>query len=98
MVYTALFDIDNADGELMPQMTAKVSFVEYAEKDVLTVPLAALVPVAGSADRFTARVLRADGKVERRELRIGVRNRLAAQVLEGAQAGERIVVGKAAKE
>lgn len=98
VVYTALFDVDNADGELMPQMTAKVSFVEYAEKDVLTVPLAALVPVAGSTDRFTARVLRADGKVEPRELRIGARNRLAAQVLEGAQAGERIVVGKAAKE
>ena len=98
VVYTALFDVDNADGELMPQMTAKVSFVEYAEKDVLSVPLAALTPVAGSHDRFTARVLRADGKAEPRELRIGVRNRLSAQVLSGAQAGERIVLGKAARE
>ncbi|WP_426393191.1 efflux RND transporter periplasmic adaptor subunit [Variovorax sp. R-27] len=92
VVYTALFDVDNADGELMPQMTAKVAFVEYAEKDALSVPLAALVPVAGSSDRFTARVLRPDGKVEVRQLRIGVRNRLAAQVLEGAQAGDRIVI------
>lgn len=92
VVYTALFDVDNADGELMPQMTAKVAFVEYAEKDALSVPLAALVPVAGSSDRFTARVLRPDGKVEVRQLRVGVRNRLAAQVLEGAQAGDRIVI------
>ncbi|WP_093077838.1 efflux RND transporter periplasmic adaptor subunit [Variovorax sp. OV084] len=92
VVYTALFDVDNADGELMPQMTAKVAFVEYAEKDALSVPLAALVPVTGSSDRFTARVLRPDGKVEVRQLRVGVRNRLAAQVLEGAQAGDRIVI------
>ncbi|SDW85696.1 membrane fusion protein, macrolide-specific efflux system [Variovorax sp. YR634] len=92
VVYTALFDVDNADGELMPQMTAKVAFVEYAEKDALSVPLAALVPVASSSDRFTARVLRPDGKVEVRQLRVGVRNRLAAQVLEGAQAGDRIVI------
>lgn len=97
VVYTALFDVDNTDGELMPQMTAKVAFVEYAEKDVLSVPLAALVPVVGSSDRFTARVLRPDGKVEPRQLRIGVRNRLHAQVLEGAQAGDRIVTAKAAK-
>lgn len=97
VVYTALFDVDNADGELMPQMTAKVAFVEHAAQDVLSVPLAALVPVAGSTDLFTARVLRPDGKVEARQLRIGVRNRLSAQVLEGAQAGERIVIAKAAK-
>ncbi|SOD26470.1 membrane fusion protein, macrolide-specific efflux system [Variovorax sp. YR752] len=98
VVYTALFDVDNADGELMPQMTAKVAFVEYAEKDALSVPLAALVPVAGSSDRFTARVLRPDGKVEVRQLRVGVRNRLAAQVLEGAQAGDRIVIAARASK
>ena len=97
VVYTALFDVDNADGELMPQMTAKVAFVEHAAQDVLSVPLAALVPVAGSTDLFNVRMLRPDGKVEARQLRIGVRNRLSAQVLEGAQAGERIVIAGAAK-
>jgi macrolide-specific efflux system membrane fusion protein len=97
VVYTALFDVDNADGELMPQMTAKVAFVEYAERDVLSVPLAALAPVDGSADLFTARVLRPDGRLEARQLRIGVRNRLYAQVLDGVQAGERIVTAGAAK-
>ncbi|WP_445286645.1 efflux RND transporter periplasmic adaptor subunit [Variovorax atrisoli] len=97
VVYTALFDVDNADGELMPQMTAKVAFVEYAEKDALSVPLAALVPVAGSRDHFTARVLRPDGKVEERQLHIGVRNRFSAQVLKGVQAGERIVTARATK-
>lgn len=97
VVYTALFDVDNADGELMPQMTAKVAFVEYAEKNALSVPLAALVPVAGSSDHFVARVLRPDGRIEERQLHIGVRNRLSAQVLKGVQAGERIVTARVAK-
>ncbi len=98
VVYTALFDVDNADGALMPQMTAQVAFVEAAARDAAVVPAAALVPVSGGAgDRFTARVLRADGTVETRQVRIGVRNRVMAQVLEGVQVGDRIVTGSAAK-
>ena len=97
VVYTALFDVDNADGALMPQMTAQVAFVEAAARDTAVVPAAALVPVAGGgSDRFTARVLRADGTVETRPLRIGVRNRVLAQVLDGAQVGDRIVTGTVA--
>lgn len=101
VVYTALFDIDNADGELMPQMTAQVTFVEAAAADALIVPATALVPVADAADRYTVRVLRPDGSVETRPLRIGVRNRVFAQALDGVEAGERIVAdaafGKTAK-
>ncbi len=98
VVYTALFDVDNADGALMPQMTAQVAFVEAAARDAAVVPAAALVPVAGGAgDRFSARVLRADGTVETRPVRIGVRNRVMAQVLEGVEVGERIVTGGGAK-
>lgn len=94
VVYTALFDVDNADGALMPQMTAQVAFVEASARDVPAVPAAALVPVSGGgADRFAVRVLRADGAVERRQVRIGVRNRLLAQVLEGVEVGDRIVAG-----
>jgi macrolide-specific efflux system membrane fusion protein len=97
VVYTVLFDVDNADGELMPQMTAQVSFVEVSEKDAVSVPLAALVPVPGSEDRFVARVLQAGGAVEPRQVRVGVRNRFAAQALEGLAVGERVVTGEAGR-
>ena len=40
--YTALFDVDNADGVLRPQMTAQVSFVARSAPGVLAVPMAAL--------------------------------------------------------
>ncbi|MET3492995.1 efflux RND transporter periplasmic adaptor subunit [Variovorax boronicumulans] len=100
VVYTALFDVDNADGALMPQMTAQVAFVEAATRDAAVVPAAALVPVAGaggSGDRFAVRVLRGDGTVETRPVRIGVRNRVKAEVLDGVQVGDRVVTGSAAK-
>ncbi|MFC4344045.1 efflux RND transporter periplasmic adaptor subunit [Cupriavidus numazuensis] len=94
IVYTALFDVENADGELMPQMTAQVSFIEASARDVVTVPLASLT-ANGERGHFTARVLRADGEVETRRVKVGVRNRFSAQVLEGLQPGERVVADSA---
>ncbi|MDM0026207.1 efflux RND transporter periplasmic adaptor subunit [Variovorax saccharolyticus] len=94
VVYTVLFDVDNADGELMPKMTAQVGFVAAEAKDVLAVPLAALEPVAARPGIFAGRVLDGDGRVQARELRIGVRDRHLAEVIEGLREGEQIVVGE----
>lgn len=42
VLYTGLFDVDNADGALLPEMTAQVFFITSAARDVLTVPVGAL--------------------------------------------------------
>jgi membrane fusion protein, macrolide-specific efflux system len=42
VLYNALFDVENDSGELMPQMTAQVYFVNAEAKNVLMVPMAAL--------------------------------------------------------
>lgn len=42
VLYTALFDVDNPDKNLMSQMTAQVFFVLGAAHNVVTVPVAAL--------------------------------------------------------
>jgi len=42
VLYTGLFDVDNADGTLLPEMTAQVFFITAAAYDVLTVPVGAL--------------------------------------------------------
>ena len=97
ILYTVLFDVDNADGELMPQMTAQVVFVTAAASNVLAVPLPALAPSqaeGAKAGQFTARVLGADGKVATREVTVGVRNRLSAEVLQGLREGELLVTGE----
>lgn len=43
----------------------------------------------------SVRVLAADGKVETRNVRIGINNNINAQVLEGLKEGERVVTGEA---
>ncbi|PCJ40879.1 MAG: efflux transporter periplasmic adaptor subunit [SAR86 cluster bacterium] len=42
VLYTGLFDIENNDGALLPEMTAQIYFVTSAARDVLTVPIGAL--------------------------------------------------------
>jgi macrolide-specific efflux system membrane fusion protein len=96
-LYTALFDVDNTDSELMPQMTAQVHFVTAAATDAVTVPLPALTPVPGEPGRYNARVLRADGEAEVRQVQVGVRNRTTVQVLEGLAEGEQLVTGEVAR-
>lgn len=94
VVYTVLFDVDNADGELMPQMTAQVGFVTAQARGVIAVPLAALAAVEGEQGAYTARVLDADGQPVVRPVRVGIRSRHLAEVREGLAEGDRLVVGE----
>jgi macrolide-specific efflux system membrane fusion protein len=89
VLYNALFDVPNADGALMTQMTAQVFFVVAEAKDAVLVPLSAL-------NRNSVRVILEDGSVEQREVKLGARNRVMAQVLAGLQPGERVVTGERA--
>jgi macrolide-specific efflux system membrane fusion protein len=54
VLYDALFDVPNANGELMTQMTAQVFFVAASARDALYVPVSALRPAAGEARRKSA--------------------------------------------
>ena len=85
-----LLDVDNPDGALMAEMTTQVFFVAGTASQVLTVPLAALDD--GDGLRL-ARVLTGDGKVEQRQVRTGLSDRLRVQVLDGLSEGERLVIG-----
>jgi macrolide-specific efflux system membrane fusion protein len=42
VLYTGLFDIENQDAALLPEMTAQVYFITASARDVLTVPMGAL--------------------------------------------------------
>lgn len=100
VVYTVLFDVDNTDGELMPQMTAQTSFITAQADNVVAVPLAALVEktadAASTPSRYTARVQRKDGSLETREVELAVRNRHMAEVRQGLQEGDQLVTGERA--
>ncbi|WP_028694438.1 efflux RND transporter periplasmic adaptor subunit [Pseudomonas cremoricolorata] len=92
--YTVLLDVDNPDGALMAEMTTQVFFVAGQAQQVLTAPLAALED-GPEPDLRVAQVLTDQGKVEQRQVRTGLSDRLRTQVLDGLREGERVLIGSA---
>ena len=88
VLFNALFDVPNPDGALMTQMTAQVFFIAGAVKDATLVPASALRRAGPGKARV--KVVGADGRTEEREIRVGLSNRVMAQVLEGLQPGEQV--------
>ena len=94
--YDVLFDIPNPEGELKIQMTAQVFIVLAQAKDVLLVPAAA-VGNASEGSRVKVQVLKPDGTVETRPIKIGIKSELSAEVTEGLNEKEQVVItGKTA--
>jgi len=94
VLYNALFDVPNPDGALMTQMTAQVFFVVAAAKDAVLVPAAAVRRAPDG--RATVRVAGAEGRLENREVELGLVSRVSAQVLSGLEPGERVATSGAA--
>ena len=92
--YNGIFDVPNPDGKLRINMTAQTTIVLARAQDVLTVPSAALLG-RGRGGQYKVRVLGADGKLVEKPVRIGLNNRVQAEVLEGLKAGELVVTSEA---
>ncbi|MBZ5637198.1 MAG: efflux RND transporter periplasmic adaptor subunit [Acidobacteriia bacterium] len=90
--YDVLFDIPNPERELKIQMTAQVFIVLAQAKGVLLIPAAA-IGNAGEGAAVKVRVLRADGTVELRAIRIGIKSEISAEVTEGLEENEKVVIG-----
>ena len=94
--YTALFDVDNADGVLRPQMTAQVSFVARSAPGVLAVPMAALERQPDAPPgTYQTRLRLADGSALQRTVRIGVTDLVLGEVLEGLDEGDEVLLNVA---
>lgn len=94
VLYTVLLDVDNSDNALMAEMTTQVFFVASQVKDVLTAPVAALLGT-GNADKPIARVVTANGRIEERQVQLGISDRLRVQVLDGLNEGDHLLIGPA---
>jgi len=105
VLYTGLFDVNNSDGSLLPEMTAQVFFITASARDVLTVPVGALTfargpgaqagagPAPATGRPAMVEVMGADGIRQQREVMIGVTSRVSAEVISGLQEGEQVVAG-----
>jgi macrolide-specific efflux system membrane fusion protein len=102
VLYYALFDVPNPDGDLMISMSAQVFFVQSAANDVLVVPTSAVRSSEGSrrtgssdeGHKAEVTVVTTAGTQETREVEVGVRNRVSAEVKSGLKEGELVVVGQ----
>ncbi len=94
--YNGLFDVDNADGKLKTGMTAQVYIVQASAKDALTVPSSALE--RRGRDGYFTKVVKENGEVERRAVKVGINTNVTAQVTEGLKEGEKIVVAEVSAE
>jgi membrane fusion protein, macrolide-specific efflux system len=102
VLYNVLFDVDNSDTQLLPQMSAQVFFVLAKAKNALVIPAAALgdkqagSSEAGAADKtYRVRVLN-QGRAEERSVVVGVMNRLSAQALSGLAEGDQVLLNAGA--
>ena len=94
VLYTVLLDVDNNDQALMPEMTTQVFFVANQARDVLLAPIIALQGTT-EGNRQTAHIVSKNGKVEPREIRTGISDRLRVEILEGLDEGDHLLVGPA---
>ena len=102
VLYTALFDVANADGGLRAGMTAEVHFVLARAEQALAVPVAALDAAAsetgtGASDPATqtqVRRLTPSGTLETHAFTPGIRTRFLIEAVEGLSEGDRLVVGE----
>jgi macrolide-specific efflux system membrane fusion protein len=91
--YDVLFDIPNPEGELKIQMTAQVFIVLAKARGVLLIPAAA-IGNASEGSMIKVQVLKPDGSVEQRTIKIGIKSEISAEVTAGLNEKEQVVIGK----
>ena len=91
--YDVLFDIANPDRELYIQMTAQVFIVLSEAKGVLLIPTS-IVGSARENSEIKVGVIKKDGTLEFRNVKIGIKGEISTEVREGLQEKELVVVSE----
>ena len=94
--YNALFDLENPEHDLLPQMSAQVFFVVSQAQNVPLVPMSALRQVGQRGNRYIARVLE-NGQPAERTIEIGANNRVMAEVKSGLKVGDEVLLDVAGR-
>lgn len=89
VLYQVLIDIENNNGALMDAMTTQVFFVLERKANTLLVPLAAL---KGPPHHPFVLVVTEQGN-EPRQVKVGIKNRTVAEILDGLSEDEQVVAG-----
>src|SRR5664279_1825655 len=91
--YNGVFTAANSNGRLRTYMTTEVHIVVAQAKNALTIPSAA-ISARNSDGTYRVQILEPGGTASPRNVRIGLNNKLTAEVLQGLKEGEQVVTGK----
>jgi len=89
--YDVLFDIPNPERDLNIQMTAQVFIILAQAKSVLLIPTSTIGNALDSS-RIDIQILKTDGKIELRPIRIGIRSEISTEVIEGLRENEQVII------
>ncbi|QLG89491.1 macrolide transporter subunit MacA [Chitinibacter bivalviorum] len=89
--YNAHFFVPNPQGLLRLQMTAQVTFILAEARNVLTIPVGA-IGKKGANDQYSVKVLDAQGQIQDRNVSIGLRGNIVAEVKSGLKEGDQVVI------
>lgn len=91
--YNGIFHVDNHEQMLRTYMTAEISIVTGQAKNVLAVPASALKR-RNRNGTYMVQVQDKQGNVVQREIKVGLNNKVHAEVVSGLEEGELVVVGE----
>lgn len=92
VLYNALFDIDNSEKDLMSSMTAQVFFVRDRAQDVLLLPVNAISRQNPRAKKGSVELLLADGTTQKREVELGISNRVMIEIKADLKEGDAVLI------
>ena len=98
VLYDVLVDVKNEDRQLMTGMTAQVFFIFGKAENAIIVPSEALTRRVPDQDNGKGRAYRvalaSESGREQRVIHVGLQTRAQAQVVDGLEPGERILVSR----
>ncbi|MDY0117225.1 MAG: efflux RND transporter periplasmic adaptor subunit [Sulfurimonadaceae bacterium] len=95
VLYNALFDIENAEKELMTSMTAQVFFIAESSRDTLLVPLSTVkISKDKSKKHGMVQILDAQNHLKEVEVELGISNRIMVEILSGLGENQDVIIPK----
>jgi RND family efflux transporter MFP subunit len=88
----ASVDLSAQEATLLSGMTADIEIVVAETRNALLVPVEALRET--SPDQYTVFVVKSDGELEMREIEVGLKDFMNAEILSGLELGEVVSVGE----
>jgi macrolide-specific efflux system membrane fusion protein len=95
VLYYVLFDAQNKERDLLPQMSAQVFFVVGSAKATTIVPVGALrlVSARRGERKYTVQVME-NGALAERPVEVGVMNRTHAEIKSGLKVGDQVALSE----